>query len=448
MNRLKRILIAAALTAMAPALRGDDVWTVTEVLSRRAVFSCSDFTMSSGTIDSAGISTNVAGNRGDVGTNGDIRLSGGALVNGNAVAGPGKNVSVLGNARVTGTTSNASVAEGCTPINLAGLAATLAASNSNATIPLTQKGNHALSGTDFSMSANDALALPAGTYYFTSFKLTGGATITLTGPTRILCTGRVDITGGGFVNPQPYRLRLWISGAGPFTLNGGATLGAFVYAPSAPANIAGASLTGGLFAAQVGISGPARVRRAIDDVAPRLAITSPAEGAVVSDPAHVLVKGTAFDDETMVSVTVNGQSATVNADGAFQITVDLTSTAVITAIATDLAGNSNTARVTVATTPPPVLTLSSPAPGSLVKTRTVDLSGGCGTATSVTVNGQAATITAGAWSLPSFDLGADGTHTLTIIATNAGGSTTITPSTPARTAARANASRPNASTGL
>src|SRR5262249_38660124 len=157
---------------------------------------------------------------------------------------------------VSGTTSNATAAENCTPIDLTGLAAQLAASNSNSSIPLTQKGNHALTGTDFAMSANDSLTLPPGTYYFTSFKLTGQATITLTGPTRILCTGRVDITGGSFVNPQPYRLRFWISGAGPFTLNGGASLAAFVYAPAAPATIAGASLTGGLFAQQVSISGP------------------------------------------------------------------------------------------------------------------------------------------------------------------------------------------------
>src|SRR5205823_817342 len=234
------------------------------------------------------------GNHGDAGTNGDVKLTGGSIINGNVVAGPGKTISVLGNAQINGTRSNASAAEGCTPITLTGLPATLAASNNNASIPLTQKGNRALSGTDFSMSANDALALPPGTYYFTSFKLTGGATITLSGQTRILCTGKVDVTGGSFVNPQPYRLRFWISGAGPFTLNGGAALAGFIYAPSAAANIAGASLTGGLFAAQVSVSGPARVRRAIDDVAPRVAITSPAEGAVISDPAHAVVKGTAF----------------------------------------------------------------------------------------------------------------------------------------------------------
>ena len=74
-----------------------------------------------------------------------------------------------------------------------------------------------------------------------------------------------------------------------------------------------------------------------------------------------------------VSVTVNGQSTAVAADGTFQITLALTgaSPATITAAATDLAGNSNSATVHVATVPPPVLTLSSPAAGSLVKTRTV-----------------------------------------------------------------------------
>src|SRR5258708_38994729 len=47
---------------------------------------------------------------------------------------------------------------------------------------------------------------------------------------------------------------------------------------------------------------------------------------------------------------------------------------------------------------------------------------------SLAVNGQAATISNGAWSLPNFDFGSDGVVALTIVGINAGGSTTITPS--------------------
>src|SRR5207244_12382980 len=73
------------------------------------------------------------------------------------------------------------------------------------------------------------------------------------------------------------------------------------------------------------------------------------------------------------------------------------------------------------------LSLTPPAPGSFVNTRLVSLSGGSGNATTVTVNGQAATVASGSWSLSNFDLGSDGEHTLTIVGTGAGGSATITP---------------------
>jgi RHS repeat-associated protein len=433
MNRLKRIVIAAALTALAPALRGDDAWTVTNAMSRRAVFSCADLTFSDGTVDSLGISNNVIGSHGDVASNGNVKMSGGAVVNGDAVAGPGKAVTNSGSSHVTGTKSVAATTENCTPVNLASLVTSVQATNDNSHISLTGQGKNPLGGAshaEFTLSGGDTITLQPGTYYFTKLTVSGGSTITLTGATRILCTGRVDISGGSFVNPQPYRFRLWVSGAGPFTLSGGSSLSGFIYAPSAPSTISSAHLIGSIFASQVTISGgTSHVTRAIDDVAPRVTINQPSEGAVVSDPAHVLVKGTAFDDETPVSVQVNGQNVTVAADGTFQVTLDLTgaSPATITAVATDLAGNSNTARVTVTTVPPPALSLTSPAPGSFVNTHLVNLSGGSGNATTVTVNGQAASVSSGSWSFPNFDLGSDGEHTLTIVGTGTGGSTTITP---------------------
>src|SRR5260221_14704971 len=94
-----------------------------------------------------------------------------------------------------------------------------------------------------------------------------------------------------------------------------------------------ARLTGSLFANAVTITGPSQIRRALDDAKPQIAITSPADGTIVSDPAHVLVKGTSSDGETgAASVQVNGHPATLAADGTWQITIDLTgsSTATIT----------------------------------------------------------------------------------------------------------------------
>jgi RHS repeat-associated protein len=422
MNSKRSIFVLAALL-LATVARADDPFTVTPTLQKRAVFSCSDFTFSDGLVDSQGISNNVLGNRGNVASNGNVKMSGGATVNGDAVAGPGKAVTNSGSSTVSGTKTVATAAESCTPLDITTLPSTLAATNDNSRIPLTGANKNPLGGsthTEFTLSGGDTITLPAGTYYFTKFTVSGGSTITLTGATKILCTGRVDISGGSFVNPQPYRFRFWVSGSGPLTLSGGSSLAGFIYAPNSPATISSSRLIGSIFANQVTISGgTSHVTRAIDDVKPAVAITEPLSGAIV-DPAHVLVKGTAADAEGPVTVAVNGQSATVASDGTWQITVTLnSSTTTITAVATDLAANSNSASVTVSTVPPATLSLTSPAPNSWVNTRFVNLSGGAGNAASVTVNNQQAIVTNGAWSLANFDLGADGAHTLAIAGSGA-----------------------------
>src|ERR1051326_5626629 len=438
---MKKITFAIAAVAtllgalFAPSLHADDPpFTFTTAITKRAVFSCTDFTFSDGVVDSLGISNNVITNQGHVGSNGNVKMSGGSVVYGDATAGPGKAVTNSGSSRVTGTKSVATAAEVCVPIDLASLVPAIQASNNNNLIPLTGNGKNPMGGsshTEFTLSGGDTITLPPGTYYFTKFTVSGGSTITLTGPTRFLSTGRVDISGGSFVNPQPYRFRIWVSGSGPVTLSGGSNLAGFVYAPSAAATISSARLIGAVFANQVTVSGSAHISRAMDDVKPSVSITQPASGTVVSDPAHVLVKGTASDGEGPVTVQVNGQAATVNSDGTFQITLNPSgaSPATITAVATDLTGNTNSAQVTVTTVPPPVLTLSSPAPGSWVNTRVVTLSGGAGNAVSVTVNGQPAVVSGGVWTLENFDLGADGAHPLTITGTNSAGiGSTINPS--------------------
>ena len=435
-NGIVVVAFAALFFAALPSAFGDDGFTITNVFTRRAVFSCGDLTHSDGTIDSAGISSPGPTNKGHVASNGNIKMSGGALVDGDATAGPGKTVSNSGSSRVTGTKSSATSLVDCKPIDLAALAATLQASNDNGKIPLTGQGKNPLTGTthtDFNLSGGDTLTLPGGTYYFTKFTMSGGSIVKITGPVRIFCTGDVSISGGSVNNAAtataytPYRLRVWTSGV-KFTLSS-ATMAGFIYAPSGTYTNSAAHLIGGAFANSVTVSGNSHVTRAIDDVAPGVTITAPADGAIVPDAAHVVVRGTVAESETAVTLDVNGHAVAIAADGTYQTTLDLTgvSPAAITATATDAGGNIGTAKVTVTTVPPPTLSLTSPAPGSWVNKHVVDLAGGSGTAQSVTVNGQPTTIANGVWSISGFDLGADGPHTLTIVGTNVGGSTTIQP---------------------
>ena len=415
----------------AGALHAADSFTVPSALALQAVFSCGDMSITGGgTIDSTGIAASGPTNHGTVRSNGKITNSS-STISGDAIPGPGKIVSISGSGVVTGATTAATSSVPCTPINLSTLATSLAASNNDATIPLTGQGKSVLAGashTEFNMSGGDTLTLPAGTYYFTKFTISGGSTITLGGAVRILVTGNVNVSGGSFVNSNAYAFRFWHSGA-TFSLSS-STFTGIVYAPSASLTISSSRFIGSVFAEAVTVSGgTSHVTRSIDDVTPSVAITSPANGAGVSDASQVVVRGTVSDAQTDVTVAVNGQAATIAADGTWQVTLNLSgsaSPATVSAVATDAAGNSSTASIAIVTAAP-AISLIAPPPGALIATRIVKLSGAAGTATSVTVNGIAASITAGTWSINAFDLGADGSHTLTIIGINGAGATTISP---------------------
>jgi len=422
-------LLGVFLFAAVPAAA--DSFTISSALASQGVFSCGDMSITGGgTIDSAGIAAVGPANKGTVRSNGKITVSS-STINGDAFPGPGKIVSISGSGSVSGSTTPAAAAVPCTPINLSTLATSLAASNNDASIPLTGQGKSVLAGashTEFSMSGGDTLTLPAGTYYFTKFTISGGSTVTLGGAVRILVTGNVSISGGSFVNSNAYAFRFWHSGA-TFTLSS-STFTGIVYAPAASLTISSSRFIGSVFADDVTISGgTSHMTRSIDDVNPSVAITSPANGTAVSDATQVIVRGTVADAQTDVTVTVNSQAATIAADGTWQVTLNLTGTpspATVSAVATDAAGNSSTATISIVTAAP-AISLVSPPPGALLGARIVSLSGSAGTATSVTVNGTPAVLVGGNWSIANFDLGADGSHTLTITGINGAGPTTIFP---------------------
>ncbi|MEO6325293.1 MAG: Ig-like domain-containing protein, partial [Thermoanaerobaculia bacterium] len=435
------LVLASAVALLVPGLASaQDPFAITPTLHKQAVFACGDlgFNGNAGTVDSFGATTSTApSNQGHIVTNGNITLNGSVVITGNATAGPGKIISLNGNSTISGTRSYATTNANCVPIDLAGLGNQVRTANDNARIPHTAKGNDPLSGasrTDFSMNGNDTITLPAGTYFFTSFSIGGNSTINTAGVVKILCTGSASIYGGADVNTvgNPSNMRIWISGTA-FGLKGSSTLKGFVYAPNGAVDVDGGSrVTGAIFAKSVTLSGNSRITRAIDDAPPSISITSPLAGEHVTNISAVLVKGAALDNETIVTVTVNGTSVPVGTDGSFSTTVNLSGVTPpeIVAVATDGGGQTATKRVTVCL-PAPVATLLSPV--SPTKTRLATLSGNCGAATGVTIamgTGTAvpATVTTGTgtFTLSGFDLGADGDHALFITASNSCGSTTST----------------------
>lgn len=81
----------------------------------------------------------------------------------------------------------------------------------------------------------------------------------------------------------------------------------------------------------------------IDTVPPTLSITNPAEG-YITNKSSLIVSGKTNDaTSSPVTVTVNGQSVTVNADGTFSKSITLTNGSnTITVVATDSAGKKTT----------------------------------------------------------------------------------------------------------
>jgi RHS repeat-associated protein len=128
----------------------------------------------------------------------------------------------------------------------------------------------------------------------------------------------------------------------------------------------------------------------VDQTPPAITISSPSEGAIFNVD-EVTVSGTIVD-ESPTTVTVNGVEATVTDNQVFRAVVPLASDGehVLTATATDAAGNTSEASLTVIRdTTPPIITLLSPAEGLITSDQILTVTGTISdpTPTQVDVNG-------------------------------------------------------------
>jgi hypothetical protein len=197
----------------------------------------------------------TAGNEGDLCSGRGITIHGSIEVNGDVMAGFGHEVNVCGSSgAITGLTTSNVDGLPPVPVDLGDAAFT----NDNDTIPLTndgrppfQKGNLAVD-----IQGGDNLTLPPGTYYFTSIKLGGGATITITGPTTIYVSGPIDTTGGTIVNAltDPHDLTI-VSMGSTVKIGGGAEFFGSVMAPNAVVELKGEAFYGALVGRYVEFSG-------------------------------------------------------------------------------------------------------------------------------------------------------------------------------------------------
>jgi hypothetical protein len=193
---------------------------------------------------------------------------------------------------------------------------------------------------------------------------------------------------------------------------------------------------GGAFSAQVALSqgvnsivavvsdaagnqASATVAVILDTTPPTVTLTSPQNGAITNQQ-QVAVSGTAADNYSVASVTVGGQAVALTGNQ-FSTVVQLTAGANSIAVsATDLAGNTQTATVTVTQYSVPVVSIQTPADLSYVNATTVTVGGTATNATSISVNGVAALLSGTAFTAGGVPL-VEGGNTLTATATDGQG---------------------------
>jgi Flp pilus assembly protein TadG len=187
-------------------------------------------------------------------SDGDITVGGNVEVNGDVRAGEDNTITFNGGSSdVSGQTGNRE-----TELNLPLVDASAAELNNNNNILPEYKPDMSgwvkpyNSGTgDFTLNAGTHYTMPAGTYYFHDFKMTGGAVLNIVGPTKIYITGNFDREGGAIINNNTQiaaNLQIFMTGGDAHITSDNPFYGVF-YAPNTDIFYSG---TADFFGAMVG----------------------------------------------------------------------------------------------------------------------------------------------------------------------------------------------------
>lgn len=197
---------------------------------------------------------------GDICSNRDIDLYGGVQIYGDAMYGPGYDLTTAGSSyEIWGSVDEHCCVEEVPYFDMA----TAAITNDNAMIGLTERGRDPYGGTewDLAVSGNDNLTIAGGTFYATSVLIEGQATITVTGPTTLYVSGLANFTGGGIINAtqDPKNLTIYV-GAGPTVVSGNAGFYGALIAPESTVHLVGTSdLYGMIMAGILDVDGNAMI---------------------------------------------------------------------------------------------------------------------------------------------------------------------------------------------
>ena len=280
--------------------------------------------------------------------------------------------------------------------------------NFSATVPLTNEGSNAILVTAIDAAGNRTDSTR------TVIRDTHPPQITITAPVDRLFTNADSVTISGTVTDLT-AITANINGV-PITLGTGGTFSARV------------ALTTGvnflIVAANDAAGNTASLTRTVtqDKTPPVLALTAPLNGLITNAPT-VAVGGT-VTDASAVTVSVSGVPLTIGAGGVFGTIVPLLpGVNLITATATDAAGNSASAsRTVIYDNTPPIITIAAPANASTTTASHVLVTGTITDASAViaTLNGNALALGSGGAFSGDVPLVA-GSNTLTVRATDAAG---------------------------
>jgi hypothetical protein len=185
---------------------------------------------------------------------GAARLDKGGLVSGNVTAG-----TTITNLGTIGGTASPN-----TPTPAINAQAVAACSPYSSAAGISGKFSYSPVTGDLTVSGGKTAALAEGTYCFHSVTLSGGSTLSVGGPVKIVVNGVFNASGGTLVNSTHIPANLQISssyaGASGVALSGGSGAYLSVYAPTTNVTISGGSpLYGAVLGKTLSASGGASI---------------------------------------------------------------------------------------------------------------------------------------------------------------------------------------------
>lgn len=204
----------------------------------------------------AGNNMNISGSvvvNGRACSNSNITISGSVKINGDLSCGPPpSNTNINGSARITGSRTCLEKKMTMTPVNIA----PFRTSNDNAKA-VCSKAGCINSSKDVSLSGQETLTLPAGTYFFNNFNVSGQARVIINGKVTIYLDQGLSLSGVGFVNgsQNPDNLRILVDGGG-VSMSGTSDFYGHVYGNDTSMSLSGtAKFFGSMVGKDVNVSG-------------------------------------------------------------------------------------------------------------------------------------------------------------------------------------------------